>query len=212
MKSVQLQLGAQTAEGSGTQAKDSPDLNVSMTLYAFCMDQPAPQPVAALWGIPDRVCRRRRPSTAKPDHDREVEGEEDEAPATSPSSCHGNLWPGPRCCSPVAWARGASELHHEQLEACTGVHHGAISCRRQPAARRGRSCRSYSSFQSKDPFVQQQVMTTTTQHTSPTSVSPPVSPATTHHRARRRDHNTPVPPRPPARAAPPRLPPRSSLI
>jgi len=38
---------------------------------------------------------------------------------------------------------------------------------------------SYSSFQSKDPFVQQQVMTETTQHASPTSVSPPVSSSTT---------------------------------
>ncbi len=38
---------------------------------------------------------------------------------------------------------------------------------------------SYSSFQSKDPFVQQQVITETTQHTSSTSVSPPPSSTTT---------------------------------
>ena len=38
---------------------------------------------------------------------------------------------------------------------------------------------SYSSFQSKDPFVQQQVMTETTQHTDSTSVSPPPSSTTT---------------------------------
>ena len=38
---------------------------------------------------------------------------------------------------------------------------------------------SYSSFQSKDPFVQQQVITETTQHTDSTSVSPPPSSTTT---------------------------------
>jgi hypothetical protein len=38
---------------------------------------------------------------------------------------------------------------------------------------------SYSSFQSKDPFVQQQVITVTTQNTSQTSVTPPASSTTT---------------------------------
>jgi Tfp pilus assembly protein PilO len=41
VKSVQLQLGGQTAEGSATPVKDSPDLGVSMVLYAFSMDQAA---------------------------------------------------------------------------------------------------------------------------------------------------------------------------
>ena len=48
VKSVQLQLGGTTADGSGGPAKASPDLKVSMTLYAFCMDQAAAaQPAAA---------------------------------------------------------------------------------------------------------------------------------------------------------------------
>jgi Tfp pilus assembly protein PilO len=41
VKSIQLQLGGTTAEDSAEPAKASPDLTVSMTLYAFCMDQAA---------------------------------------------------------------------------------------------------------------------------------------------------------------------------
>jgi Tfp pilus assembly protein PilO len=40
VKSVELQLGDASDEGSGA-VKDSPDLNVSMTLYAFSMDPDA---------------------------------------------------------------------------------------------------------------------------------------------------------------------------
>jgi Tfp pilus assembly protein PilO len=48
VKSVQLKLGTQTAEDSGTPVKDSPDLGVSMVLYAFSMDQvAAAQPAVA---------------------------------------------------------------------------------------------------------------------------------------------------------------------
>ncbi len=38
VKSIQLQLGTTTEEGSA-KVKSSPGLNISMTLYAFCMDQ-----------------------------------------------------------------------------------------------------------------------------------------------------------------------------
>ncbi len=38
LKSIQLQLGAKPGT-EGVSVKDSPDLTVSMTLYAFCMDQ-----------------------------------------------------------------------------------------------------------------------------------------------------------------------------
>ena len=41
VKSIQLQLGGATEAAEGEPVKDSPDLNVSMTLYAFCMDQAA---------------------------------------------------------------------------------------------------------------------------------------------------------------------------
>jgi Tfp pilus assembly protein PilO len=43
VKNVQLQLGGEASESSETSTKvqDSPNLNVSMTLYAFCMDQAA---------------------------------------------------------------------------------------------------------------------------------------------------------------------------
>lgn len=47
VKSVQLQLGGTTADGSGGPATASPDLKVSMTLYAFCMNQAAAQAAAA---------------------------------------------------------------------------------------------------------------------------------------------------------------------
>lgn len=49
VKSVQLQLGGdQTTQASGAPVKGSPDLSVSMILYAFCMDQTAAaQPAAA---------------------------------------------------------------------------------------------------------------------------------------------------------------------
>ncbi len=47
VKSIQLQLGGTTADGSGGPAKGSPDLTVSMTLYAFCMDQAAAAQPAA---------------------------------------------------------------------------------------------------------------------------------------------------------------------
>jgi Tfp pilus assembly protein PilO len=47
VKSVQLDLGGTTEQGATVSAKASPDLKVSMTLYAFCMDQAAPAQPAA---------------------------------------------------------------------------------------------------------------------------------------------------------------------
>jgi Tfp pilus assembly protein PilO len=41
LKSIQLQLGGETSSESGKTVAESPVLNVSMTLYAFCMDQAA---------------------------------------------------------------------------------------------------------------------------------------------------------------------------
>jgi Tfp pilus assembly protein PilO len=46
VKSVQLQLGGQTTAGSTAPAKAGPDLTVSMTLYAFSMDQAGAAPPA----------------------------------------------------------------------------------------------------------------------------------------------------------------------
>ena len=46
VKAVQLELGGTAEQGTTGPAKASPDLKVSMTLYAFCMDQAAVQPAA----------------------------------------------------------------------------------------------------------------------------------------------------------------------